>query len=98
MLFNRQPFDYLGDKSDPVKNTLLVLAIAGLAISFHSCSDVAGSNINKPLDEIKAKKEKKEKKPIVVVKAKKRENKKTPAVLPKTDKVKSENNSPNKIQ
>ena len=98
MLFNRQPFDYLGDKSDAVKNTLLVLAIAGLAISFHSCFDIEGSNINKPLYEIKGKKEKKEKKSIVVVKAKKRENKKTPAVLPKTDKVISENNSPNKIQ
>jgi hypothetical protein len=82
LLFNRGTFHYLGDKSDPVKNTFSFLAIVALMISFNSCTDVEGSDINKPVVE---KKEKKEKKSTVLVKTKKREKKKNATVLPKTD-------------
>jgi hypothetical protein len=78
-----------------VKNALSVLAIIAFSISFNSCTDVEGSNINKPLDEKKAKKEKKT---TVVVKTKKRENKKNTTVTPKTDNTISENNSTKKTE
>lgn len=76
-----------------MKNAFSVLAIVAFMVSFNSCTDVEGSNINKPLEEKKAKKEKK---PTVVVKTKKREKKKTVAVSPKTDNTIAENNSTKK--
>ena len=77
-----------------MKNTISVLAIAALIISFNSCTEVEGSNINKPLDEKKAKKEKK---PTVVVKTKKREKKKNVTVLPKTGNTDKTDNTDNTI-
>jgi len=72
-----------------VKKILSVLAVAALVISFVSCTEVEGSDINKPMDEKNAKKEKK---PAVVVKTKKRDKKKIATPRPKEDTRIVENN------
>jgi len=70
-----------------VKNIIVPLASVAFIISFNSCTDVEGSNINMPLPATK------EKKPTALSKNKKKERKKTVTVYPKTNTTVSEKHS-----